>query len=241
MTWLENSMRTAQADETTEGRSQRTVPRRRGADVYDALLWRLDARLESIEPVDTDAATLVGVTSCDRRAGVSTVAANLAIRAADHCMGPVLLIDASTERPVIGPKFGLKKAIGLADVLAQRCDVSDAAHASGVQGLDVMPIGAPGLIEQVGLAPESIDALFNGVRESYELVFVDLPAAGQMCQMLLLARRLDATILTVRSEATRRSDVERTAAQLRGDGVPIAGSVLVRQKQYVPRWLARRL
>lgn len=241
MTWLENSMAAAAPGKPVEVRRARTVPRRRGADAYDTLLWRLDARLEAIDPVDNDCATIVGVTACDRRAGVSTLAANLAIRAADHSMGPALLIDASPERPAIGRRFGLKKAMGLADLLAERCELTDAAHPTGVEGLDAMPIGTPGLIDQIGLAPDAIDGVLSGLREAYEIVFVDLPCVADMRRMLAVARRLDAAVLAVRSNATRSSDVERGSAQLRTDGVPLIGSVLVRHRRNVPSWLARRL
>ena len=77
----------------------RPVPRRRGADAYDTLLWRLQPRLGESRVKSDGAGFLVGVTACDRKAGVSTVAANLAIRAADHQMRPVLLIDSACQQP----------------------------------------------------------------------------------------------------------------------------------------------
>ncbi|MEQ8846248.1 CpsD/CapB family tyrosine-protein kinase [Botrimarina sp.] len=239
MTWLENSMKAASNDQSV--RRRRTVPTRRGADAYDSLLWRLEARLDSLASADVGAATMVGVTACERRAGVSTIAANLAIRAADHCMGPVLLIDAATERPVQARRFGLKKALGLTDLLAERCGLRDAAHRSHADGLDVMPIGSPRLIGRIGLSPDALDAMLAEIRASYELVFVDLPAAPQLRQTLLLARRLDASVLAVRSEATRRDDVRRTASQLRTDGALLVGCVLSRRRRHVPRLLAKWL
>jgi hypothetical protein len=62
-----------------------------------------------------------------------------------------------------------------------------------------------------------------------------------MRHMLLVARRLDAAILALRHGVATRGHVERTVEQLRVDQVPVAGSVVCRQRQYVPDWIRRRL
>lgn len=219
----------------------RPVPRRRGADAYDTLLWRLHPRLEEGAERDGGAGFLVGVTACDRKAGVSTVAANLAIRAADHQMRPVLLIDGSSSRPSVARQFRLRGSLGLADALSGRCSIGEAIHETAVDGLEVMPVGTPGLMDRVGLDHQQVEAMLSGLRESHEMVVFDLPEASEMRHMLLVARRLDAAILTLRSEATSGELVERAAEQLRADGVNLVGSVVSRRRQYVPDWLRRRL
>lgn len=229
-------------DESTDLRrdaSDRPVPRRRGADAYDTLLWRLQPRLE--DGRRDGAGFLVGLTSCDRRAGVSTVAANLAIRAADHQMRPVLLIDASSSQPTVARQFRLRGALGLADALAGQCSLRDAMHETAVDGLEVMPVGTAGLMDRVGLDHEIVESMLAGLRESHQMVVFDLPEASKLRHMLLVARQLDAAILTLRSEATSRSLVERTAIQMKADGVNLVGSVVCRRRQYVPNWLRRRL
>lgn len=228
-------------DSADPGRSvsERPVPRRRGADAYDTLLWRLQPRLE--DGRRDGAGFLVGLTSCDRRAGVSTVAANLAIRAADHQMRPVLLIDASASRPTVARQFRLRGALGLADAMAGQCTLQDAIHETPVDGLEVMPVGTAGLMDRVGLDHQMVEAMLDGLRESHQMVVFDLPEASELRHMLLVARRLDAAILTLRSEASSKGRVERTAIQLRADGVNLVGSVVCRRRQYVPNWLRRRL
>ncbi|MEO0529997.1 MAG: CpsD/CapB family tyrosine-protein kinase [Planctomycetota bacterium] len=233
---------TSTVDDTPESKgrvSDRPVPRRRGADAYDTLLWRLQPRLE--DGRRDGAGFLVGLTSCDRRAGVSTVAANLAIRAADHQMRPVLLIDAASSRPTVARQFRLRGALGLADALAGHCTLQDAIHETPVDGLEVMPVGTAGLMDRVGLDHQMVEAMLDGLRESHQMVVFDLPEASELRHMLLVARRLDAAILTLRSEATSKGLVERTAIQLRADGVNLVGSVVSRRRQYVPNWLRRRL
>ncbi|TWT95842.1 Tyrosine-protein kinase YwqD [Botrimarina colliarenosi] len=218
----------------------RTAPRRRGADAYDTLLWRLQPRLEEVREQNDGAGFLVGITSCDRKAGVSTVAANLAIRAADHQMRPVLLIDASAEHPTVARQFRLRGVQGLADVMAGHCSVSDAVHETTVDGLEVMPVGTTGLMDRVGLDCQHVEALLSGLRESHQMVVFDLPLTSELRHMLLIARRLDAAILAVSHEQTSATLLERAAEQLRSDGVPLAGTVVCRHKQRVPSWIRNR-
>src|SRR5450755_2708786 len=81
--------------------SPATVCERPGAEYFDALLWRLFDRREDAHGLGY----LMGVTGCARHSGVSTVAANLAIRAADHGLGPVLLVDANDQHPQLNRMF----------------------------------------------------------------------------------------------------------------------------------------
>lgn len=235
------STNTLEATAARRNAALRQTPRRRGADAYDTLLWRLQPRLEDTRGQNDGAGFLVGVTSCERKAGVSTVAANLAIRAADHLMRPVLLIDAASDHPTLGRQFRLRDALGLADVLAGRCQADEAIHETPVEGLEVMPLGTPGLMDRVGLDCQQIEALLAGLRESHQTVVFDLPDVTAMRNMLFVARRLDATILSVRHGATSASLLERTATQLRSDGVNLVGTVISRHRQYVPGWLRRWL
>lgn len=221
--------------------TSRPVPRRRGADAYDTLLWRLQPRLEAAREKYDGAGFLVGVTACDRRSGVSTVAANLAIRAADHQMRPVLLVDTAAHQPTVGEQFRLRDALGLADAIAGRCPIRDAIHETSVDGLDVMPVGTAGLVDRVGFDCQQVEAMIGGLRESHQMVVFDLPQVDELRHMLVVARRLDAVVLTVRHLSTSAGPLERAAEQLRADGVNLVGSVMCAHKQYVPSWLRRRL
>ncbi len=217
--------------------TQPIIPRRRGADAYDTLLWRLQPQMED----NRGAGFLTGITACSRGAGVSTVAANLAIRAADHHMDPVLLVDANVAHPQVARKFRMRNAYGLADVLAGQCSVQEAIHPTPVQGLEVMPLGTAGLMDRVGLHHEQFEAMLAGFRESHDMIVFDLPEVSELRHMLLVARQLDAAILALRSERTSHRVAEETASRLRADGVKLVGSVVTRQRHYVPNWLRRRL
>jgi Mrp family chromosome partitioning ATPase len=231
----------ARAADTSNNGARRPVARastalcqRPGAEFFDALLWRLFDQRGN----DDGAGFLLGVTSCVRQSGVSTVTSNLAIRAADHGLGPVLLIDANAQHPHLHRLVGAKSGPGLAEVLAGQASIGTAAQITRVAGLHILPLGTPSLLSRVRLEPALRDGLVSELRETYSLVFVDLPGACQMSHSQWLAHALDGAVLVIRSERTGRGIAQNCLRRMAQDGVQVLGAVLTDQHTYLPSWLA---
>lgn len=207
------------------------TPRRRGADPYDAILWRVAPKV-----TPTELGFALGVTSCDRRAGVSTTAANLAIRAADRRLTPVLLIDANLDHPRQEINFRLHDAPGLTELLAKECELQNAVHPSRIDGLSIMPLGSPSLVDRTNADFETFSALMQELRSEYAVIVCDLPCVADFRQSLLLAQQLDSAVVVLKSESTRRRDAETAIRRLASDGIEVAGAVIAQKRNYVPRW-----
>ena len=214
---------------TATNRTRSAEPRR-GAQPYDALLWRLQSR--QADGVDSIALGLIG---CEDRAGVTTIATNLAVRASELGLGPVLLIEADSKRPRVAGAWRLANSAGLADALAGRATLADCSRPGPAVGLQVLTVG--GASADAPWDAAGVEALLAEARTDYRLVLVDLPAADRLNGASLLARRLDEVLLVVRAERSRRPAVERAADRLVADGVPLTGAVLNRRRTYLPRWL----
>jgi Mrp family chromosome partitioning ATPase len=210
------------------------VCQRPGADYFDALLWRLFDRREDADGVGY----LLGVTGCARQSGVTTVAANLAIRAADHGLGPVLLVDANDHHPQLHRVFGAKSRSGLADVLAGQAALAAAVLPTRVPGLQLLPLGIAGQLGRVRTDPSRVEGLVAELRETYSLVLVDLPGACQMSHSYWLAHALDGAVLVIRSERIGRNAATESMRRLAHDGIHVLGAVLTDQHTYLPSWLA---
>jgi Mrp family chromosome partitioning ATPase len=211
--------------------SARSAEPRRGAQPYDALLWLLQSR--QAEGVDSVALGLIG---CEDRTGVTTIATNLAVRASELGLGPVLLIEADAERPRVARAWRLANAFGLGDALVGRATLADCSRLGPAAGLQVLTVSGP-TAGDVDWDAAGVEALLAEARTDYRLVLVDLPAASRLNGALLLARRLDEVLLVVRAERSRRPAIERAADRLIEDGVPLTGAVLNRRRTYLPRWL----
>ncbi len=208
------------------------APRRRGADYYDTILWRVYPKRSTVEQGFT-----LGVTSADRQAGVSTVAANLAIRAADHRQTPVLLVDANFSHPIQARHFRLEASPGLTDVLTHQYEPAEAIRQTSVDGLSVMPLGSPGLVDRTTCDFETVAALVNELRSNFALVVFDLPSIKELRHALLVSQQLDSTLLAVRANATRRKTARATVDRLNADGVQVMGAVITQHKRHTPSWL----
>ncbi len=209
----------------------------RGAQPYDALLWRLEAR----QKADAPAAATLGLVGCERRCGVTTLAANLAVRAGELHLGPVLLVEANWEESRLSKLWRLAPGPGLADFLASEASYVECLRPGPAPNLEVLPAGALRRGESPLLESGGVDALLAEACTDHGLVLFDLSAAENMQQTLMVAKRLDQVLLVVRAEATRERNAQKVADRLLEDGVPLTGVVLNRRRQYMPRWLERWL
>jgi len=213
--------------------SEDLTARRGGAAYYDTLLWRLRSRIEG------EAATgyIIAVTSCARRCGVSTVAANLAIRAADHHMTPVLLVDANLRFARQHRAFRIKEKSGLADILIGDCPPTDAICKSKFESLDVLPLGSSDRFERARISAERVELLTKWMRENYSTIVLDLPEVSELRHALLLARKADTALFVIRAESVRRSEARKSISMLVEDGIQLGGVILTRTKTFAPKWL----
>lgn len=209
----------------------------RGAHPYDALLWRLQARQASEAP----APVMLGLVGCERRCGVTTLAANLAVRAGELHLGPVLLVEANWEGSRLSKMWKLPPGPGLADFLAGEAAYADCLRPGPAPDLEVLPAGGVRRGDSPRMEPGVVDALMAEASADQGLVLFDLSAAENLQQTLMVARRLDQVLLVVRAESTRERNAQRAADRLLEDGVPLSGVVLNRRRSYAPRWLTRWL
>jgi Mrp family chromosome partitioning ATPase len=216
-------------------RHQGAVAQRRGAEPYDALLWRVEAR----QSADAGKSATLGLIGCQRRVGVTTVAGNLAVRASELQLGPVLLVETSPTRARLSREWRLPPGPGFAQYLSGEASYAECLRQGPAEELTVLPAGTLPRGEVSLVEPGAIDALLAEACADNRLVIFDLPAADELQQLLLVAKQLDQALLVVRSDSTRERDAQKIADRLLEDGVPLSGAVLNRRRNYVPRWLQR--
>jgi Mrp family chromosome partitioning ATPase len=202
---------------------------------FDALLWRLQSK----QPADRGDATTAGLIGCEPDVGATTIAANLAVRASELGLGPVLLVETDGERPRLRKVWKLAPGPGLAEALAGEAALSDCLYAGPAPDLRVIPAASSNRRDTPAWDAGAVDALLAEASADHSLVLFDLPCADQLNQALLIARRLDQVLLVVRAEHSRGPATRRAADRLLEDGVALTGAVLNRQRTYVPRLLRR--
>ena len=213
------------------------APRRRlRAEVrahYEALLHRLPWPGAG----SAGSPRTLGVSSCQGGEGVSTVAAHLAITAASLGDHPVVLVDANFARPCVPRIFGVRGRPGLAEVLQNDHELSDALQLSEVDNLSLLVSGrAVGGHSRVFGAP-AMESLLKELGGEFGLVVVDLPAADHSSAALQLASRLDGILLVIEAGRVPCEAARHVSSVLVRAGAHPLGVVLNKWRQDGPAWL----
>ena len=129
----------------TVTQAQRATSPRRGGN-GGAIAEQYYALAHWLRPADDREGTLkdaksVGVTSCHPGAGVSTVAANLALAAAQTGTTPVVLVDLSGQASRLGEKLSLDGDLGLLHALGGAVSAGECVRATAIENLSLLGLG----------------------------------------------------------------------------------------------------
>jgi uncharacterized protein involved in exopolysaccharide biosynthesis/Mrp family chromosome partitioning ATPase len=172
---------------------------------------------------------LVGVTSCRKGAGVSSIAAGLAASLSATGDGNVLLVDMRGEHGAAQHFHKGKPAIGL-----------DAELENGIKNeafsQDNLHAAADG--ESADHFPSVLSKRFATLMpklkaSDYDYIIFDMPPVSQTSMTPRLAGLMDMVLLVIESEKTHRDSVQRATALLNESRAQVS-TVLNKVKRYVP-------
>lgn len=167
------------------------------------------------------------VTSCQPQEGKSTVSMNLAI-VLTQLGRRVLLVDADLRRPRLHKTLGLQNGVGLSNFLSGNAAPGDILQETEVPGLFAVTSGPipPNPSELLG--SPSLGTLLEGLRRehSFDHVIFDSPPLLSVSDPVILAARMDGTIVVVRACETTRDSLAHVATRLRQSRARVVGAVL---------------
>jgi capsular exopolysaccharide synthesis family protein len=183
----------------------------------------------------------LGITSCCRGEGVSTVAAQLAATAAEMNEGRVLLVDANLANPSVHEIFDVDLSPGLAESLLNPKMLETAVQPTDSRNLFVLSAGEPNGDLPKAFDTAAISQVTEALRLQYKLVVFDMPPAGQQSTALRLGSLFDGVLMVVEAERVRFEVARRTTQLLGRAGAQVLGAVLNKRRRYVPTWLTDSL
>lgn len=177
---------------------------------------------------------LVGVTSCGRGAGATTLATTLAASLSETGEGNVLYIDAN---PDLGPSvqafYRGKQAAGIASALDQ--DSRSVAKVNDNFYMAALNDAAVG--GKVGVLPKKLANLLPQMKASdFDYIIFDLPPVTQTSATARVAGLLDMTLLVLESEKTHGDLAKQVTGLLKQSRADVA-AVLNKHRQYLPQSL----
>ena len=169
----------------------------------------------------------VVITSCEALEGKSTVATNLAI-ALTQLGRQVVIVDADLRRPRVHKVLGIPNDLGLSSFLSGNADAADVLQETVIPNLHVVTSGPLPPNPSELLASKALETFLEKLDEqgSFDHIFFDSPPLLQMADAVLLANRMDATILVTREGRTTHQALASGAKRLRQSHARILGAVL---------------
>jgi capsular exopolysaccharide synthesis family protein len=173
-------------------------------------------RLQNL--ITTNGWTTLAITSPEAGEGKSVTSINLALSFARDGSKTVFLIDLDMRNPSICHYLGVQPPQSLVDYFAGECGPENLFFSIGSDNLAVAGTLASTDLASELLAGDRLERLFAYVRSiaSNALIIIDLPPTLVTDEALMIAPRVDATLLVVADGQTRRDSLLR-ARQLLSD------------------------
>ncbi|OYP34407.1 polysaccharide biosynthesis tyrosine autokinase [Rhodopirellula sp. MGV] len=157
--------------------------------------------------------------------GKSTIACNLACSIAQSGKR-VLAIDCDLRRPQLTDNFACEEKLGLTNVLNGECDPLDAAHATPLPKLHVMPSGPIPSNPAEALTSPMMNELLDYLREQFDYIILDTPPLLVVTDPSITASMADAVILTLRIRRKSKPNARESLNILNGVGANVLGVVI---------------
>lgn len=202
---------------------------------YSLVHW-----LRAVGDISGVAPKSIGVTSCAHGAGVSTVASNLAIVAAEIGDQPVLLLDLSAARPHASRRFRMTGDLGLHEALL---DPGQAAcYAKPTPVANLLLLGGDGETpgQMASLDSAKMSDLMRSLESEFSFMVLDLPTVeSSLC--FVAAGLLNGVLLVIEAERTRMETAARAKQRLIDARANVLGVILNKYSQHLPNWLDARV
>ncbi|WLA67669.1 Wzz/FepE/Etk N-terminal domain-containing protein [Bradyrhizobium diazoefficiens] len=172
---------------------------------------------------------VIGITSTQADEGKSTVAAALALLVA-NAGAKVVLVDCNLRNRSLSGALAPAAELGVLDVMSGTASVREAMWIEPTTQLAFLPVGnssRPIYASEI-LGSESLDRMFQALRDAYEYVIVDLPAVAPFSDVRAAACALDSFIVVIEASRTNIDVAKRGLDVIRHEN--IVGVVLNKAK-----------
>jgi capsular exopolysaccharide synthesis family protein len=176
-------------------------------------------------PIDRPLRSIL-ITSLYSEDGKSSLASNLAITMAQLGNGRVLLVDADLRRPDLHTIFSTSLAPGLSDALLGDRDPLGVVRATEIEGLALIPSGAPALGPAELLGSQHFDEVLTELAGHFARVLIDAPPLFDVSDAMILAPRVDGVVLVLRHGRATREAAQEAVHLLRSVRANLLGVVL---------------
>jgi capsular exopolysaccharide synthesis family protein len=170
--------------------------------------------------------------------GRTTVSLGVALSLAqDFPDRQILLVETDMQRPALASDFAIDPRPGLLDFVESGQPIEGAYRETFLPNFQLVPVGGPVTNPSRLLRSSRMAATLDVMRQSHDVVILDLPPVLVSSDAVLLSDLADGLLWVVRAGATQASLVSRALEEL--DQSKLRGVVLNGSQSAIPSWLRR--
>ena len=175
--------------------------------------------------VDGNLKTIM-ITSSVPGEGKSFTISNLAVAFAALNM-KVLLVDCDMRRGTQHKQFAVTNTNGLSDLLIDASeDYIKYVKPTSVENVFIVTAGTVPPNPSELLSSKKFEKFLSDIKETYDIVLLDLPPATVVPDATIVATKVDKTVIVSRVKITPMEELEKTKKMLENVGANIAGVVV---------------
>ena len=167
------------------------------------------------------------MTSSEPAEGKTTSALALARNLA-NVGARVLLIDCDLRRPSVHSVFGLSRAKGVTNILANQARIADVVQDTDLENLKVISSGPLPPTPTELLAGNGLAELIKNALTEYTIVLIDGPPVMGLSDAPLIASVVDGVVLIVEVERSHRGRAKSTVRRLQNSRATVLGAILTK-------------
>jgi len=211
-------------------------PKSTVAEQYKILRTNIQA-LNTKNPIKT-----LTITSSVHNEGKTITAVNLAISMAhDLDNKNILLVDGDLRRASMSKYLGLKSQVGLADLIANGANISEALINIGIDNLTILPAGKIPHNPAELMGSAKTKNLINLLKKKYDYIIFDSPPIIPVTDAGLLGAQTDGVIMVIKANRTQRGVVVHGESLLKQAQAKVLGYILTNIQYHIPAYIYRYL
>ncbi len=140
----------------------------------------------------------------------------------------VLLIDADLRRPACHQILGMRRGLGIAELLSGHIKPSWAIQPTHVDNLFFVSSGSSDVDPTEFIGSAKMRETLSLVRQLYDYVLIDSPPVMAVSDALLLSTMVDGVVMVIGSRGTSRDTVRHACSRLRHAQANILGTMINR-------------
>ena len=145
-----------------------------------------------------------GLCGSEPMVGTTTMTIDIAIAAAS--IGErVLLVDGNFNKEESCKRLCDNTSKGLLDYISGVCSAQDMIYETSIKNLTFIPSGRMQDFSMELLCSEAMDNFMSKIKDSFDMIFFDMPAVNTSVEMLVLMEKMDAVMVVSSTNADRET------------------------------------